>query len=97
MTNPATKQAIVRMTAKVTGQSQRQTCETADVLLHIIGQLIAQGHAVRLPDIGAFSVTQNPKRVGIDPRNGEKITIKSRKIVRFRAARALKEAVNGPA
>lgn len=94
MTNPATKQSIIRMTARVTGQSQRQTRETADVLLHIIGQLTAQGHRVRWPGLGTFDLAHRAARIGHNPRTGKPMIVKARNAVRFRAAGSLKAAAN---
>ena len=92
--NPATKQSIIRMTAKITGQSQRQTRDTADVLLHIIGQLTAQGHRVRWPGLGTFDLAHRVARTGRNPRTGEPVEIAASKTVTFKPAKALKDSLN---
>jgi DNA-binding protein HU-beta len=50
----------------------------------------------RLPifGLGVFEVVKRPKRKGRNPRTGETLVIKSHKVVRFRPAKALKDAIN---
>ena len=50
----------------------------------------------RLPifGLGVFEVVKRQKRKGRNPRTGETLTIKGHKVVRFRPAKALKDAVN---
>jgi DNA-binding protein HU-beta len=50
----------------------------------------------RLPifGLGVFEVVKRPKRKGRNPRTGETLVIKAHKVVRFRPAKILKDAVN---
>jgi DNA-binding protein HU-beta len=47
-----------------------------------------------LAGLGAFSVVKRAKRQGRNPRTGEPVTIKARKAVTFKAAKAVKDYVN---
>jgi len=44
--------------------------------------------------LGVFEVVKRKKREGRNPRTNEPVTIKAHKVVKFKAAKALKTAVN---
>ncbi len=48
-----------------------------------------------LPGIGKLMLVQRKARMGRNPRTGEVITVPAKKVVKFRVAKALKEAVLG--
>jgi DNA-binding protein HU-beta len=48
---------------------------------------------VDLSGLGTFEVVKRAKRTGRNPQTGESVTIKAHKAVRFRLAKALKDAV----
>ena len=60
---------------------------------NIIGCL-RSGNEVRLIGFGTFSVAQRKASTGRNPRTGETIQIPARKQPKFKAGKALKEAVN---
>ncbi|MDR2199572.1 MAG: HU family DNA-binding protein [Deltaproteobacteria bacterium] len=67
------------------------------VLSEIISTLVSSLKSEpRFPlyGLGVFEVVKRPKRKGRNPRTGEPIIIKARKMVRFRASKSFKEAVN---
>src|ERR671917_136743 len=45
-----------------------------------------------LPDFGGFVVRETPKRTALNPRTGEKVTVKAGATVKFKASPSLKEA-----
>ena len=45
-----------------------------------------------LPDFGAFTVRETPRRTALNPRTGEKVDVKAGAAVRFKASPSLKEA-----
>ncbi|MDR2000276.1 MAG: HU family DNA-binding protein [Zoogloeaceae bacterium] len=49
---------------------------------------------VRLADFGSFHVSLHAARIGRNPRTGATIEIAAAKVLRFRAAKRLKEAIN---
>ena len=63
------------------------------VIDNITGSLRA-GHEVRLVGFGTFSVAQRKATTGRNPRTGQTIQIPARKQAKFKAGKALKEAVN---
>ncbi len=59
-----------------------------------IGVALAKGDEVTLPGIGKLSVKQRAARTGRNPKTGEELKIKAKKVPHFSAAKALKDAVN---
>ena len=58
-----------------------------------ITDALASGNRVELRGFGAFSVKNRPARTGRNPRTGETIKIAATRTPKFRAAKALKDAV----
>jgi DNA-binding protein HU-beta len=52
----------------------------------------------RLPlyGLGTFEVIKRSKRKGRNPRTGEPLTVKAHKAIKFKPAKAFKDAVNSP-
>ncbi|WP_036204705.1 HU family DNA-binding protein [Marinobacter sp. MCTG268] len=65
-----------------------------DGLTEIVQEHLAHGQEVTLPGIGKFSVTERAARSGRNPQTGEELEIPASKAPKFKASKALKEAVN---
>jgi DNA-binding protein HU-beta len=61
-----------------------------DILQAIVKGAKKEGR-VSLPGFGTFSVVKRASRKGFNPRTGERITIKARKTLRFKAAADLRD------
>jgi len=48
---------------------------------------------VAIPSLGTFEIKERAARTGHNPRTGEKVEISAKKVPAFKAAKALKEAV----
>ena len=57
---------------------------------------LAAGDAVRLSGLGTFNVASRTAREGRNPQSGETIKIAASRAVRFRAGKAVKDALNPP-
>jgi DNA-binding protein HU-beta len=55
---------------------------------------LKKGNSVTLVGFGTFSVGKRAARAGRNPRTGAAIKIKAAKIPKFRAGKALKDALN---
>ena len=55
---------------------------------------LKKGNSVTLVGFGTFSVGKRAARAGRNPRTGATIKIKAAKVPKFRAGKALKDAVN---
>ncbi|PIR44262.1 DNA-binding protein [Candidatus Wolfebacteria bacterium CG10_big_fil_rev_8_21_14_0_10_31_9] len=72
---------------------KKQATTIVESVFDIITKTIARGEEVAIPGFGTFKVAKRAARMGVNPKTGEKIQIAASIKPKFRAAKALKEAV----
>ncbi|HIP07762.1 MAG TPA: integration host factor subunit alpha [Mariprofundaceae bacterium] len=85
-----TKAEIATIICDRVGLSKKESAEIVEVLLEEIKGVLAKGEDVKISGFGHFSVREKNARRGRNPKTGESITIKSRKVVTFRASQLVK-------
>ena len=65
-----------------------------DAATEAIKATLKKGGSVTLVGFGAFTVSKRASRVGRNPRTGEAVKIKARKVAKFSAGKGLKDALN---
>ena len=88
------KNDLVAAVATSTGLSKSDSANAVDSMLDSIAGALKGGNEVRLVGFGTFSVTQRQASEGRNPRTGERIQIPASKQPKFKAGKALKDAVN---
>ncbi|HRY52867.1 MAG TPA: HU family DNA-binding protein [Candidatus Portnoybacteria bacterium] len=88
-----TKDQIIDAIANKTGLSKKQTDEVIESLLETITKALQKGDKVAFTGFGAFVISNRKARQGVNPKTGAKIQIPAMKAPKFRAGKALKEAV----
>ncbi len=78
---------------KVLNGTKVQAEEVVNVVFDSIVKSLKKGDEVSIAGIGIFSVKTRAARQARNPRTGESISVPSMKVPKFRAAKALKEAV----
>lgn len=73
--------------------SKKEAEAVLESLLGAISQGLKKGEKVTLTGFGTFRVTKRKARTGRNPRTGEQIKIKARKVALFAPGKALKNAV----
>ena len=63
----------------------------SDIIAAIKGEIVETGRFT-IPDFGAFIVRETSKRTALNPRTGEKVSVKAGATVRFKASPSLKDA-----
>ncbi len=74
--------------------SKTDAGSAVDAVLDAITASLAGGDEVRLVGFGTFSVSHRAASTGRNPRTGEAIQIAASKQPKFKAGKALKDAVN---
>jgi len=87
-----TKEALIEAVAKVC-DSKAQAARAVDAMIDAISQALAAGKKITLTGFGTFMVSQRAARTGRNPKTGETISIPAMKVPRFKAGKALKDAV----
>lgn len=88
------KTELVAEIAKNTGLTKVDSEKATEALLNTIAATLKKGDEVRLVGFGTFSVTAREATTGRNPRTGEKIKIPAFKQPKFKAGKALKDALN---
>jgi len=87
------KSELVRELAEEFGMPRRQVDELVTGMLDKITDVLKTGDKVQLTPFGQFKVRDRAARIGRNPMTGEPVKIPAKKVLRFLAGRALKEAV----
>lgn len=88
------KPELVEELMKVAGlEVKKQAGEIVDAIFDIITKTLSKGEEVAIPGFGAFKVAKRAARMGVNPKTGEKIQIAASIKPKFRAGKALKDAV----
>lgn len=74
--------------------SSREVEKALDVLFSEISTALAKGNRVELRGFGAFSVRFRQKRIGRNPRTGEKVAIEEKYVPFFKAGKGLRDRLN---
>jgi len=65
-----------------------------DAVIANIGDALKTGDKVSFVGFGTFEVSERGARKGRNPQTGKEITIKARKVVRFKPGKQLRDDVN---
>jgi DNA-binding protein HU-beta len=87
-----TKAELVEAVAKVC-DSKAQASRAVDAMVDAISKALASGQKAAITGFGTFLVSQRAARQGRNPQTGETISIPAMKVPRFKAGKALKDAV----
>jgi DNA-binding protein HU-beta len=87
-----TKEALVEAVAKVC-DSKAQAARAVDAMVDAVSKSLASGQKVTITGFGTFLVSQRAARTGRNPQTGASIQIPAMKVPRFKAGKALKDAV----
>lgn len=79
--------------AKMDFQKQKAT-SAVESILEIIKHTLESGEDVLITGFGKFFVKEKKERKGRSPRTGEDMTLRYRRVVRFKHSGVLKEIMN---
>jgi len=88
-----TKKELIGAIAKDTGLSKTAIDKSIKSLIDNITGAMKAGDKVSFIGFGTFHVSERSARKGRNPRTGKEINIKATKVPKFRAGKALKDAV----
>jgi DNA-binding protein HU-beta len=88
------KSELIESIAQAADISKAAAERALDGTVSAITASLKQGGMVTLVGFGTFYVGERAARSGRNPRTGETIEIKASRVPKFRAGKALKDAVN---
>ena len=76
-----------------TNYSKKESADLVWIVFDIVRESLARGESVKLSGFGQFFIKHKKPRRGRNPKNGEKMQIKARKVLSFRVSNLLKEDI----
>lgn len=92
-----TKAELVSFIADETKVAKKTIDAVLNSLVEAVNKTLKKGGEIRINSLGTFKVVQRKARAGVNPQTKAKIKIPAKKAPAFRPAKALKDAVAGPA
>lgn len=88
------KDDLIAAVANDSGLTKSVAARVVDSVFDTIAATLARDDDVRVTGFGTFAVTRRAARDGRNPRTGDKIRIPASNQAKFKAGKALKEAIN---
>lgn len=88
------KKELIAKLAEVMGTTKKDAEAALDAVTTVITDALVEGNDVKITGFGNFTVTERAAREGRNPMTGETVQIAASKSPKFKAAKALKDAVN---
>ena len=76
------------------GLSRQESADLVQSVLGMVSDTLARGESVKLSSFGSFLLRDKRGRVGRNPKTGEEVPIKPRRVLVFRASNVLKGRIN---
>ena len=74
--------------------SKKDAEKALKAFTEVVAEELKKGEKIQLVGFGTFEVSERPAREGRNPRSGETMTIAASKAPKFKAGKALKDAIN---
>lgn len=88
------KNELISAVADKCGMTKAQAGDAVDAVLDTVSGQLSNGNEVRILGFGNFSVANRKATTARNPRTGEAIAVPASKAPKFKAGKALKDAVN---
>ena len=88
------KTELVAAMAEQTQLSKKDAEAALKAFIDVVSEEMKKGEKVQLVGFGTFEVSERAAREGRNPQTGETMTLAACKAPKFKAGKALKDAVN---
>jgi DNA-binding protein HU-beta len=88
-----TKTQLVRMMAEKMEMNNKQSAAFLDLLAETAVKETKKSGVFVIPGLGRLVKAHRKARIGRNPQTGEEIKIKAKTVVKFRVAKAVKDAI----
>jgi len=75
------------------GLSRNDSANLVEAVLQEISDSLVTGETVKISSFGTFSIREKSARVGRNPKTGEEVPIKPRRVLSFRPSHLMKDRV----
>ena len=88
------KTELIASVAEETNMSKADAAEAVEATFAVIERSLKNGDEVRIIGFGSFQVADRKESVRRNPSTGKPMTVAAAKVPKFKAGKALREAVN---
>ena len=88
-----TKAQLAELLFEQIGLNKRESKDMIDAFFDLISTSLVEGSDVKISGFGNFQIRTKAPRPGRNPRTGEAIPIRARRVVTFHASHKLKEQI----
>ena len=88
-----TKAQLAQMLFEQIGLNKRESKDTIDAFFNLVAVSLVEGNDVKITGFGNFQIRTKAPRPGRNPRTGETVPIRARRVVTFHASYKLKEQI----
>jgi integration host factor subunit beta len=88
-----TKRELVIEVAEKLGYTQNEVASIVQATLDSIVESLAEGERLEIRNFGVFEVKSRDARIGRNPRTGQEVPIRRKRVASFKPGKALKEMV----
>ncbi len=88
------KLEFVTAVAENSGLDKKSADKAVKAVIEVVKAELAKGEKIQIAGFGTFEVAERAERTGRNPKSGEVMTIAASKSPKFKAGKALKDAVN---
>lgn len=89
-----TKVDIVNKVSERAGLQKPEAEQAVEMIISLIKSTLGQQGSIILRRFGSFQIRHKKARVGRNPKTGEEAAISERNVVRFKAGKYFKTAIN---
>jgi|AOMQ01.1.fsa_nt_gi DNA-binding protein HU-beta len=91
-----TKAAFVADLAEAHNMNRQTAQEAVNAVVATLKQTLIDGHDIKLPGLGTFSLKDRAARTGRNPATGESLEIPTKRTVQFKVASDLQRQIPQP-
>ena len=88
------KAELVAVVAERTELSKKDAEKALKAFVDVVAEELKKGEKIQLVGFGTFEVSERAAREGRNPANGQPMQIAASKAPKFKAGKALKDAIN---
>lgn len=89
------KPELIEEMSQSMGTSKKEAEKALDAFVEIVKNAVIDGARVQIVGFGTFEATERAERMGRNPKTGESLLVPASKSLKFKPAKALKDAMNG--
>lgn len=75
------------------GLSRNESADLVETVLQHVSDALVRGQSVKISSFGTFSIREKSERIGRNPKTGEEVPIRPRRVLSFRPSHLMRDRV----